>query len=446
MIRTGRLILAAHFAVLLTAAGCEPSGSVNAGDQAGGEDVATAAPDGRPACDPDNGGLTLPTGFCALVVHEGVGPARHLVVDDDGDIYVALREAAGQSSNGIVALRDTNGDGRADVVERFGEYRGNGIEIVGDYLYFATDTSVVRYRLPTGGPLVPAGAAEMVISGFLRQQTHATKSLAYGNGNLWVGVGAPSNACGGRTDRQAGARGQDPCPELERQAGVWRFDPDSVGQQQADGERWAWGIRNSVALAFNPSDGEVWVVQHGRDQLDLVSNGRYDAEDNATRPAEEMLRLQRGTAYSWPYCFYDLETNQRLVAPEYESTDWANRCGEFPEPVAVFGAHWAPNDLLFYTGEQFPERYRGGAFIAFHGSWNRAPLPQAGYSVVFQPLSGSTAAGDYEIFADGFAGESPVSSPGAAEHRPTGLAQGPDGSLYISDSVEGTIWRVMAVE
>lgn len=443
MILTRRPTLVAHLSAIFLLAACQPDGSPGAANEAGGAEFASGTPAVRPTCDPDNGGLTLPAGFCALVVHDGVGPARHLVVDDDGDIYVALQEEAGQSTNGIVALRDTSGDGRADIVERFGEYRGSGIEIIEDHLYFATDTSVVRYRLPTDGPLVPAGGAEMVIGGFLRQQTHAAKSLAYGNGNLWVGIGAPSNACGGSTDRQAGARGQDPCPELERQAGVWRFDAGRVGQQQADGERWAWGIRNSVALAFNPADGEVWVVQHGRDQLDLVSNREYDAEDNATRPAEELLRLEQGTAYSWPYCFYDLETSQRLVAPEYASSDWADRCGEFPEPVAVFGAHWAPNDLLFYTGDQFPERYRGGAFIAFHGSWNRAPLPQAGYMVVFQPLSGSTAAGDHEIFADGFAGASPVSSPGAAEHRPMGLAQGPDGSLYISDSVEGTVWRVM---
>src|SRR5690606_4859455 len=160
------------------------------------------------------------------------------------------------------ALRDSTGDGRADLVERFGEYRGSGIELIEGYLYFATDTSVVRYQLPRDGSLVPTEPGEMAVSGFPRQQAHAPKQLAYGNGNLWVGIGAPSNACGGATDRQAGARGQDPCPELERQAGVWRFDPDSVGQQQADGERWAWGIRNSVALAFNPSDGEVWVVQH----------------------------------------------------------------------------------------------------------------------------------------------------------------------------------------
>ncbi len=107
----------------------------------------------------------------------------------------------------------------------------------------------------------------------------------------------------------------------------------------------------------------------------------------------------------------------------------------------AFPAHLGPDGLLFYTGEQFPAKYRGGAFIAFHGSWNRAPLPQAGYNVVFVPFRGDVPAGDYEIFADGFAGED--KSPRGARHRPIGLAQGPDGSLYVSDDSGGRIWRIM---
>ncbi len=106
----------------------------------------------------------------------------------------------------------------------------------------------------------------------------------------------------------------------------------------------------------------------------------------------------------------------------------------------AFPGHWAPDGLLFYTGEMFPESYRGGAFIAFHGSWNRAPLPQGGYKVVFVPFAGDEPAGSYEVFADGFAGENV--GPRSALHRPMGLAQGPDGSLYITDDRRGRIWRV----
>jgi mono/diheme cytochrome c family protein len=108
--------------------------------------------------------------------------------------------------------------------------------------------------------------------------------------------------------------------------------------------------------------------------------------------------------------------------------------------VATFPAHWAPNDLLIYNAQQFPSVYRGGAFIAFHGSWNRAPFPQGGYNVVFQPLADGKASGPYIIFADSFAGA--IEEPGQAAHRPSGIAVGPDGALYISDDARGRIWRV----
>lgn len=108
--------------------------------------------------------------------------------------------------------------------------------------------------------------------------------------------------------------------------------------------------------------------------------------------------------------------------------------------MAAFPAHWAPNALAFYTGTMFPQQYRGGAFIAFHGSWNRAPEPQAGYNVVFQPMAQGKASGSYQVFADGFAGDR--KEPGLADHRPAGLAVGPDGALYISDDQRGTVWRV----
>ena len=123
----------------------------------------------------------------------------------------------------------------------------------------------------------------------------------------------------------------------------------------------------------------------------------------------------------------------------------ASRSGECAQklgPAAAYPGHWAPNALAFYTGTQFPEKYRGGAFIAFHGSWNRAPEPQAGYNVVFQPFSGGKPSGDYEIFADGFAGPRRRSR---VRHGtgPSGLAVAPDGALYVSDDTGGRIWRVV---
>src|SRR5208283_1820549 len=115
-------------------------------------------------------------------------------------------------------------------------------------------------------------------------------------------------------------------------------------------------------------------------------------------------------------------------------------CAQKRAPVAAYPAHWAPNAMVFYDREQFPAHYRHGVFIAFHGSWDRAPYPQGGYNVVFQPLLGDHASGGCEVFADGFAGE--VKTPDGATHRPSGVAVGPDGALFVSDDIRGRIYRI----
>src|ERR1019366_6777503 len=129
--------------------------------------------------------------------------------------------------------------------------------------------------------------------------------------------------------------------------------------------------------------------------------------------------------------------------PEYGSDGGktVGICAAKTGPVAAFPAHWAPNDMLYYDRHEFPARYRNGLFIAFHGSWDRAPYGQQGYNIVFQPLARDQASGKCEIFADGFAGA--LKSPGAAEHRPGGLCLGPDGALYVSDDVRGRIYRIV---
>jgi mono/diheme cytochrome c family protein len=130
-----------------------------------------------------------------------------------------------------------------------------------------------------------------------------------------------------------------------------------------------------------------------------------------------------------------------MLAPEYGGNGKrVGACAHKIKPAAAFQAHWAPNDVLLYSGTQFPARYRGGAFIAFHGSWNRAPFAQGGYNLVFQPLANGKASGPCQIFAAGFA-EGHL-DPGAAVHRPSGLAMAPDGSLYVSDDVRGRIYRI----
>lgn len=392
-----------------------------------------------PPCDAGNGGITLPQGFCAVVVADNLGAARHLAAAPNGDLFVAINSGRGKPG-GIVALRDTNGDGKAEVREQFGSSGGTGIALRNGFLYHASTTSVVRYKMAPGA-LKPAGEMETIVGGLPNQRSHAEKGIAFdGRGGLYVNVGAPSNACQ-QPDRRAKVPGQDPCPLLEQHGGIWRFDENKPGQTQADGQRFATGLRQMIGLAWH--EGALWIVMHNRDSLDTLWPGQFTAEQNAEWPAEYLVRATDGSNFGWPYCFYSNAEKKLVTNPEYggdgKKTD---RCGSFTPPAVAFPGHWAPNALLFYTGTQFPKRYQGGAFVAFHGSWNRAPLPQGGYNVTFVPFSGGKP-GTRETFADGFAGKSPLLNPDDAVARPAGLGMGPDGSLYVTDDVKGRIWRVI---
>ena len=415
-------------ALCITGLGCTPS----EGHRSMAVDSST--------CDEDDGGLTLPHGFCATVFADtlGGGRLRHVVVDGDGTVYAMNRR-----EHGILVLQDTDGDGKSDSTRTFGPISGTGIDIHNGWLYATTDTSVHRYPLTYGQP---GEEPELVVGGFPDQPSHASKAIAFDDaGHLYVDVGAPSNAC--QEERRApGSRGLDPCPQLDRQGGVWRFQADVPGQtQEDDGHRFATGIRNALALAWHPGARRVYAVQHGRDQLSQLWGDLYTDEQNAELPAEEMFRLEDGADFGWPYCFYDHLQGMRVLAPEYggDGTQ-VGRCAGTSEPIVAFPGHYAPNDLIFYTGNHFPDRYRNGAFIAFHGSWNRAPLAQQGYLVAFVPMSkDGHPTGPWETFADGFAGTDVLSSPGDAAYRPTGLALGPDGTIYVTDSAKGRIWRIL---
>ena len=386
-------------------------------------------------------GIRVPGGFEASVVHDGVGRARHLAITDDGRIYVRLREMT--DGGGIAALMDEDGDGRAETVEYFGDTAGTGAAIQDGWLYVASETEVFRYRLPAHG-LVPDGGPETVVEGFPEQDSHAAKSLALDDdGNLYVNVGAPSNACQ-EQDRTQGSPGQEPCPLLDEHAGIWRFDASQTGQSFAAGERFATGVRNAVALEYDPASDAVYLVMHGRDQLHDLFPDLYTVEENAEQPGEEFHKLEQGSNLGWPYTYWDWQEGARMVGPEYGG-DGETRAeeGAYQAPMIAFPGHWAPNDLQFYNAEAFPEAFQGGAFIAFHGSWNRAPQPQAGYKVVFVPFETGSAGADYHVFADGFPGERPIEASDEARFRPMGLAVGPEGALYIADSVAGRIWRIV---
>jgi glucose/arabinose dehydrogenase len=390
-----------------------------------------------PTPDPDDGAIKLPPGFRAVVVADDLGPLRFLTVAPNGDVYVKTRR------EGIIALRDTSGDGRADVKEAFGSGGGTGIALRDGWLYHSTTTGVYRYRLAPG-ELVPKGEQETIVSGLPAEKQHDAKSFAFDDqGRLLVEVGSPSNSYGD-PDRARGAKGRDATEFLSTHGGFWRFDADRQNQTQADGLHYSTGHRHMLSLAWNPVSRAFFVVMMGRDQLSTVDPDHYTDDDNAEKPAEEMHVLRDGSNFGWPYTYYDPIQKARMVAPEFGG-DNSKRAepGKYPDPLIAFPGHWAPLQMTFYRGEQFPAKYRGGAFIAFHGSWNRAPRPQKGYNVTFVAFDEKgMPRGSYEVFADGFAGKDEFTVPREARFRPGGVAVGPDGTLYVSDTEKGRVWRI----
>ena len=427
-------------ALLLAACGERPSVVREAEAHPPAPSAATPSPENGaaarpPACDVGNGGIDLPQGFCATVFADVTGGRpRHIAVAPNGDVYVALEGARGGGGGGVLALRDADHDGKAEQQERFGTRAGSGIAIAGGWLYHAPADAVLRWRLAPGR-LAPAGEPETIVTG-LPTGGHSAKTVALdGRGGLFVNIGSRTNACQ-ETDRERGSRGVNPCTELETRAGIWRFDAARANQAPGDGQRWATGIRNAVGITIAPG-GQLWAMQHGRDQLHDNWPDLYDDRKSAENPAEELISVNRGDDFGWPYCFYDVDLHRLVQAPEYGGGNGAvGPCAQKKAPVAAFPGHWAPESVVFYTGTMFPARYRGGAFVAFHGSWNRAPLPQEGFRVSFVPATGGRLGSAYETFADGFQAHGP-------SRRPMGLAVAPDGALLITDDASGRIWRVV---
>jgi glucose/arabinose dehydrogenase len=416
--------------------------------------AAVAAPRGAAAaeCQNQDTGISLSPGFCATVFADNLGHVRHLAVSSDNVVYANTwsgryyHNDTPPAGGFLLALKDTTGSGRADAIKRFGPDKstgaagGTGIALYNGALYAELNDTIVRYaRAP--GEMAPASQPQTVVSGMPLTGDHPMHPFIIDTkGNLFVDLGSATNACQS-DNRMPLSPGYNPCIELETRAGIWRYDANKTGQIFSAAERYATGIRNGEGFAFDKA-GRLYVTQHGRDQLSQNWPQLYTVEQGAELPAEELLELKEGGDYGWPQCYYDQDQKKLVLAPEYggDGGKSVGACAGKLGPVAAFPGHWAPNDLLIYTGAQFPEPYRDGALIAFHGSWNRAPREQAGYNVIFQPMANGQATGSYVVFADGFSGSH--KDPGRAAFRPTGLAMGPDGALYISDDVHGRIWRV----
>ena len=407
---------------------------------------------GTASCPSNDTGLKLPIGFCATIFADDIGHARHLVVGPAGVVYVNTwsGEYYGNqpphAGGFLVALQDKTRSGKAGVIERFGEtpetggHGGTGIGIYKDSIYAESNDRIVRYALPAGS-IVPRGAPENVVSGLPLGGDHPMHPFIIDSkGSMFIDVATATNACQ-LQNRQPGSPGHQPCSELETRGGIWRYDANRTDQTFSPAARYATGIRNAEGFAFDAS-GRLFVTQQGRDQLHANWPNLYKPTEEATLPAEEVLLLKPGGDYGWPECYYDGPHQKLVLAPEYggDGGKTVGICASKTGPAAAFPAHWAPNGMVHYDKSQFPARYRRGVFIAFHGSWDRAPYPQGGYNVVFQPLDGDHASANCEIFADGFAGA--VETPEGATHRPSGVAVGPDGALYVSDDIRGRIYRI----
>ena len=403
-------------------------------------------------CPETDTGLSLPRGFCATIFADKIGHARQLAIASDGTVYVNTWSGIYYGNDKphaggfLVALKDTKGTGHADVNVRFGPtfaegaHGGTGIWLYKNWLYAEINDKIVRYELKDG-EVAPGGKAETILSGMPITGDHPMHPFAIdAEGNLFVDMGSATNACE-KQNRMPHSPGNDPCTELETRGGIWRYDANKTGQIFSPKERYATGIRNGEGFDFDTA-GRLYVTQHGRDQLHEDWPELYTAQQGFELPAEEVVILEGGrqlrlavlattTACRRSSCW------PRNTAATARRLANATSSSRQLRPFLLTGR---PTISKFTKGSQFPKAYQGGAFIAFHGSWNRAPGPQGGYNVVFQPLSDGKASGDYIVFADGFAG--PKKEPGSAVHRPSGLAVGPDGALYISDDKAGRVWRI----
>jgi len=336
--------------------------------------------------------LQIPKGFAVSVFAEGLKGPRFMTFGPDDVLYVADRQ-----NNRIVALPDKNQDGRADQVWAFAEGldRPHSLVYHEGAWYVGVPSGVVRLQDMDGDQV--ADTQETIIEDYPTNGHNTRTVLFLPDGRMVVSIGSSCNLCD-ETD--------------PRRAAIVVYDgPEATGERV-----FASGLRNAVGLAIHPESGELWATNNGRDLMgdDL--------------PPETAYIIRDGGNYGWPYCH-----SGRIEDP---NMGFSGACDDVIPPVIEMQAHSAPLGLAFYTGNAFPEAYRGDLFIAFHGSWNRS-VP-TGYKIVRLPLDGNKPAGSLEDFATGWLNL----TNGEVSGRPVGLVVGPDGALYVSDDKGGLIYRI----
>jgi glucose/arabinose dehydrogenase len=377
--------------------------------------------------------IKLPQGFNARVVADSLGSLRHLAITKNGNIYVKL--GALKDGKGIYYLEDTDGDGYFDKKTGFGNFPGTGIRISGNSLYVSSNSEVYKYQLNERGEVTDTSHPELIVKGLVdRGRDNAKAIVLDDNNNLYVAVGSYDETC---TD--ASGLGIPNCPLLDSVGGIWQFSTNKANQRYADAVHYAKGLKNVVGFDWNETTHSLFAMQHGRGSLNAKFPKLYTVEQDMALPGETMYELHKGDDAGWPYVYYDPFQHKKMLAPEYGGDGKKSVDNKYINPIVEFPAHLGPNDMMFYRGNMLPEKYKNGAFIVFHSQ--SKPLKK-GYLVAFVPFKDGKPAGNWESFAENFTGVDLGNPNGSFHHRPIGIAEGPDGAVYIADDLKGTIFKI----
>jgi glucose/arabinose dehydrogenase len=375
--------------------------------------------------------IVVPKKFSVKVVGMDLGSPRHLTVSKNGIIYTNRSK-----DDGFLVLKDSNGDGFLDHKSVIGTGRGTEVLIKDSYLYMSSNSTIYRYKLNENQEIINPNDPEVIVSGMADHKRDNAKPFTIDNeSNIYVTIGSWNDPC-----REVGSgKGMTPCTILDSAGGIWKYDANVLNQTFADGQRYATGLKNAVALDWNFETNSLFTAVHGRGQFHDFYPQFYTSEQSTLLPAETMYELKEGDDAGWPQVYYDHFQKKKILTPEYGGDGKMTGREDALTPIMAFPAHLGPNDLLFYTGNSFPKKYRNGAFIAFHGQSTEL---KKGYFVAFVPFKGGKPTGKWEIFADNFAGVDLANPTGPIQHRPCGLAMGLDGELYVCDDLGGSIFRI----
>ena len=378
--------------------------------------------------------IIVPDGFSVEIIGKELGALRHMTISKKGDIYV--NRSVLKDDKGIIVLKDNDKDGSIDETQQFSDVPGTGILIKNGYLYASSNSGIFRYELNENEEVIDTERPEVIVTGLADHgRDNAKPFVIDDNSNIYVTIGSWNDAC--REDDSA--KGIRPCTILDSAGGIWKFNANKLNQTFSDGSRYATGLKNAVATAWNFKTNSLFTVVHGRGGLSNFYPDLYTAKQNDELPAEALYEIKENDDAGWPYIYYDQFQEKKIIAPEYGGDGQKSGGEDAIDPIMAFPAHLGPNDLLFYTGNSFPEKYKNGAFIAFHG---KSPELNKGFLVAFVPFENGKPKGDWEIFADNFEGIDEANPDTPLQYRPCGLAQGPNGELYVCDDLGGTIFKI----